>query len=288
MANVYQMVTDRIVEQMKEGIIPWQQPWAGGSHMAINYESRKIYSHLNQLLLGKGGEWLTWKQIEKCKGKVKKGAKSRFVVYYQRQTKTEEDTETGEVRVKESHPILKWYRVFHINDTEGIETKIGQVTPNPNIQPIEKAEQVANDYVAREKGLSLVDNRESAEAYYALSTDTVVVPHITQYEIPEEYYSTLFHELTHSTMTEGRCNRKADSNIKRFGDNDYSREELVAEQRRPLTIFSGLMKAISDSDFERVKRLLTEFSRTPATGTREREARRQAALLLRKWTRKRL
>lgn len=57
----------------------------------------------------------------------------------------------------------------------------------------------------------------------------VVVPRLSQYQLTEEYYSTAFHELTHSTMAESRCNRKSDCQITRFGDTDYSREELVAE-----------------------------------------------------------
>ena len=82
MANVYEMVTDRIVEQMEKGVIPWRQPWVGGSAMAISYSSRKAYSFINQMLLGRPGEWLTWNQIHDKGGKVRKGAKARFCVFY--------------------------------------------------------------------------------------------------------------------------------------------------------------------------------------------------------------
>lgn len=77
-SNIYQMVTDRIIEQMNVGIVPWQQPWVGGAAMAISYTTRKAYSMLNQLLLGKPGEWLTWNQIQAKGGRVNPGAKSRF------------------------------------------------------------------------------------------------------------------------------------------------------------------------------------------------------------------
>ena len=229
MANVYQMVTDRIVEQMSKGIIPWHQPWVGGCGLgAISYTTRKPYSILNQFLLGKPGEWLTWKQVYDRGGKVKKGAKARFCVFYQMTERVVENEETGEKKM-ERFPILKWYHVFHIDDTEGIQSKIEPVTPDNNIKPIEKAEEVIAAYVAREDGLSFINDRESDSAYYSPMKDEVVVPMITQYEIPEEYYSTAFHELTHSTMHEKRCNRKAENKKASFGNADYSREELVAE-----------------------------------------------------------
>lgn len=228
MANVYQMVTDRITEQLEKGIIPWRQPWMGSGAMAIGYMSRKAYSPLNQFLLGKPGEWLTWKQIQEKGGHVKKGAKSHFVVFYQWVAKKVEDTETHEIK-DESYPILKWYSVFHIDDTEGIESKCEPVEANPNLSPIDAAEAVINGYLAREKGLRFYNDKESGSAYYCPSTDEVVVPMLSQYEIAEEYYSTTFHELVHSTGHEKRCNRKEETKLSHFGNKEYSREELVAE-----------------------------------------------------------
>lgn len=222
------MVTDRILEQMSEGIIPWHQPWVGGSSLAISYESRKAYSMLNQLLLGKPGEWLTWRQIQEKKGKVKKGAKSRFCVFYQMIEGETKNEETGEIK-KETFPILMWYSLFHIDDTEGIKSKIETVTAKPDIEPIEAAEQVINKYLEQEKDLKFINDRESSQAYYSPSLDEVVVPMLSQYAIAEEYYSTAFHELTHSTMHEKRCNRKDENKSAHFGNKDYSREELVAE-----------------------------------------------------------
>ena len=232
MANVYQMVTDRIIEQLNQGIIPWKQPWtvtAFGELGAINYVSRRPYSLLNQFLLGKPGEWLTWKQIEECGGCVKKGAKSRFVVFYtQYKFKETQVTESGETVEKEKTiPLLRYYNVFHLSDVEGLKTKIvlGDVREH---EPIEEAERVISEYLARETGLTFKP-KKGDRAYYSPAQDMVVVPLISQYKVREEYYSTTFHELTHSTMTEARCNRKAESEHNFFGDENYSREELVAE-----------------------------------------------------------
>lgn len=232
-ANVYQMVTDRIVEEMQKGIIPWQKPWKGaqatGEDVAINYVTRRAYSVLNQWLLGEPGEYLTFKQATDLGGHVKKGAKARMVVFYTKAEYKERDEQTGE-EVLKSYPLLKYYHVFHLNDCEGIESKI---VPGEKIefdcQPDEVAEKIIAEYVARENGLVFVNDKPSGRAYYSPSEDKVVVPMLSQYEHNAEYYSTCFHELTHSTLTESRCNRVAENAKAYFGNADYSREELVAE-----------------------------------------------------------
>lgn len=67
--NVYELVTNKVMEQMKQGIIPWHRPWTGVADGAINYVTRKPYSLLNQMLLGRDGEWLTFKQIKERGGR---------------------------------------------------------------------------------------------------------------------------------------------------------------------------------------------------------------------------
>ena len=206
-SSIYQRVTDRIVEQLQAGTVPWRQPWVGGPAMAISYTTRKAYSMLNQFLLGKPGEWLTFNQIQAKGGRIQRGAKSRFCVFYQRRDEEKPGDEPGTVTV-ETRFILKWYRVFHIDDTTGIESLCQSVVPNPDIAPIEAAERALLRYLEHEPGLKFVCDRPSSSAYYAPALDEVVVPQLNQYEIPEEYYSTAFHELTHSTMAENRCNRR--------------------------------------------------------------------------------
>lgn len=237
--NIYAMVTERIIKQLEKGIVPWQRPWSGASLAdggAINYCTRKPYSYLNQLLLGRDGEWLTFKQVKALGGRIKKGAKGGMVVYYsvlskQKQEKENEEGEKETQTVTNLHlcPILKYYHVFHISDCTGIESKIKEVQPNDNIKPVDAAEDIINGYVSRESGLTFQNDKVSGNAYYSPSKDLVVVPKLSQYEIVEEYYSTTFHELTHSTMHPNRCNRKSEMKSSMFGGEDYSREELVAE-----------------------------------------------------------
>lgn len=235
--NVYQMVTDRIINELEKGIIPWHKPWSGAGLAnggAVNYVSRKPYSMLNQMLLGREGEYLTFKQIKELNGNVKKGAKSSMVVFFtmiKSQKQKQENNDTDTIKVKEHLiPVLKYYRVFHINDCEGIESKVKDGEPSePTIQPIEAADNIIDGYLNREKKLKFQNDKPSDRAYYSPHFDEVVVPMKSQYQVAEEYYSTTFHELTHSTIPPYRCDRKTENENAFFGNEDYSREELVAE-----------------------------------------------------------
>ena len=238
--NVYQMVTNRIVAQLEQGLVPWHKPWTGvgiEDGGAVNYVSRKPYSMLNQMLLGREGEYLTFKQIKERGGSIKKGAKAGVVVFfttttYTKREEVKEDGSTETVNVVKEHlmPVLKYYNVFHIDDCDGIESKIKvEESTGPKISPIESAEKVLNGYVEREKDLQFRNNIPTDRAYYSPTLDLISVPMLTQYEIAEEYYSTTFHEAVHSTMPESRCNRKSEQKLAAFGSEDYSREELVAE-----------------------------------------------------------
>lgn len=235
--NVYQMVTDKVMEQLAKGVCPWHQPWVGcgTDDCAINYVSRKPYSMLNQMLLGRSGEWLSFKQVQDAGGRIKKGAKAGIVVFYTKRVyKTVKEVVDGDEKEHEEVeekliPVLKYYNVFHIDDCEGIESKLGHETVNSTLKPIERAENVINGYVTREKSLTFQNSVPSSKAYYRPSQDKVVVPMLSQYKITEEYYSTTFHELTHSTMHPERCNRKEATGVAAFGGENYSREELVAE-----------------------------------------------------------
>lgn len=224
--DVYQLVSDRIVEQLAQGIVPWQKPWSGTMDGAISYVTRKPYSLLNQLLLGMDGEFLTYKQVQELGGKVRTGAKARMVVFYKQYTYKEflknDDGEKEEV--VRTIPVLRYYNVFHISDCEGIESKIVEDTKH-SLSPIESAEAIVRAYDERESNLT-IKSVKSNKAYYSPSLDEVVVPLMEQFSKIEEYYSTLFHELSHSTGHESRLNRDLGNH---FWSEPYAKEELVAE-----------------------------------------------------------
>lgn len=262
--NVYEMVTNKIIAEMEKGIIPWQRPWSGGA-CAISHTSGKPYSWLNQMMLGfKSGEWLTFNQCKAEGGCIKAGEKASTVVFWSfLNKKVKIENEDGEIETKVLHgrPFLKYYHVFHIDQCTGIKEKHPNATTTWNNDPIEGAEKVIDTYFSREA--CTLDVCQSDRAFYSPSVDTVVVPARAQYEVTEEYYSTLFHEMTHSTGHETRLNRLTKNAA--FGSEDYSKEELVAEMgsamlvaqvgincekafRNSVAYLQGWLKALKDDN----------------------------------------
>ena len=221
--DVYSMVTERIINQLKEGVIPWKKPWANCLEGTFNRISRKPYSILNQLMLQHEGEYATFKQWQQVGGRVKKGEKAEIVVFWKIK-EVEEKSETGEVE-KRTIPILKNYNVFHISQVENVLPLVK--TEKYNVDPIEEAEAVLQNYINREKIALLV--KESDRAFYSPKKDSITLPLLTQFKNPEEYYSTAFHECAHSTLKRDRCNRVSDNVNAFFGSENYTKEELVAE-----------------------------------------------------------
>ena len=223
--SVYEMVTERIINQLEKGIVPWRKPWTGIKSGAYNRISKKSYSLLNQMLLKHEGEYATYNQWESLGGHVRKGEKSEIVVFWKIQP-IEETKEDGTKETKQV-PILRYFNVFHISQVEGVEPLTKDDLKS--IEPIEKAESVLHDYWSRE-GIE-VKHIGGDEAYYSPSRDLIRLPLFDQFTDANEYYSTAFHESVHSTMKESRCNRAEDRKGKlvAFGSNDYSKEELIAE-----------------------------------------------------------
>ena len=221
--DIYAAVTDRIVQQLEKGVVPWRKPWTGVRSGAISGATGKPYSLLNQMLLAKDGEWYTWNQIQALGGKVRKGEKSSMVVFWKQTPVKDEDPATGE-QIERMIPVLKYFNVFHIDQLDGIEAK----TIDP--EAIDPATDTAADaliagYIQR-SGVEL-EHRKGDEAFYSPSVDRVVLPLREQFPSMAEYYSTAFHELTHSTGHSSRLDRISRRAF--FGNEDYSREELVAE-----------------------------------------------------------
>ena len=220
--DIYNEVTDRIIAQMENGIIPWHKPWIA-SNQAVSHVTGKAYSLLNQMMLGRAGEYVTFKQCQQEGGKVKTGEKSSMVVFWKW---VEQKDEENPEEVKKI-PFLRYFNVFHIDQCEGIMARhpLEESRPVNPASADDKAENVIAKYIAT-SGVKLI-SRESSEAFYRPSTDTVVLPLIKQFDDTAEYYSTAFHELTHSTGHPKRLNRITET--ARFGSAPYSREELCAE-----------------------------------------------------------
>ena len=221
--NIYQEVTDRIINQLEQGIIPWQKPWTGVMDGAFNRVSKRPYSLLNQMLLKHTGEYATFKQWQELGGKIRKGEKSEMVVFWKMTKITEEkDGEKNEKII----PMLRYYNVFHISQVDGVEPlPVKELQP---LEPIEEAENIKEAYKCREN--IQIFEKVTNRAFYSPSNDYIEVPCKDQYKHVEEFYSTLFHEMVHSTGHMTRLERfEQGAKIASFGTPDYSKEELVAE-----------------------------------------------------------
>ena len=216
--DIYAEVTARSIDQMENGVIPWEKPWISCGK-AISHATGKAYSLLNQMLLGRPGEYITFKQCQEAGGKVKKGEKASMVVFWK--WIEEKDPETEEVK---QIPFLRYYNVFHIDQCEGLNPRHTNAMPN-TASADQTADAIITAYCERE-GVKLI-HEEGDRAFYRPATDSITLPHMAQFTATAEYYSTAFHELTHSTGHASRLNRL--EKVAFFGTEAYSKEELVAE-----------------------------------------------------------
>lgn len=229
--DIYQAVTDRILELMEQGTVPWRRPIKGngGDGFPKNLTSGKQYRGVNVFLLAamswiKGYEssyWLTYKQAQQLEGHVKKGEKSSLVIFWKRLSV--EDKETSEKRIM---PIIRHFNVFNADQCEGIMPP-DRLPPDENAEPFEPiaaAEKIVSDYQSPPE-----IEHGGRQAYYLPQEDKIKIAAAQDFHSREGYYATLFHELAHSTGHTKRLNRGIDEKLSIFGSADYSREELVAE-----------------------------------------------------------
>lgn len=201
-ATVYQIVTDEITKKLEAGIVPWRKPWTTFGPPR-NLISGKPYRGINSFLLSCSPHaspyWLTFKQASDLDGHVRKGAKSSIAVFFTDWTKEDENPDTGEA-VELHIPVLRYYRVFNSEQCEGINHKRLaelQAAAQHDFNPIERAESVIAVMAKRP-----IISENGSRAFYRPSTDTVTLPPRGLFASPEEFYSTLFHELGHSLVAE--------------------------------------------------------------------------------------
>ena len=236
--DVYARVTDHILESLARGTVPWRKPWSGGeSGLPKNLASKRPYRGVNVFLLGcmpySSPYWLTFKQAKEFGGHVRRGEKSSVVVFWKWIEK--EKPESGEM---DRFPLLRYYNVFN---AEQCELPAGAVPVPPSdsgavFEPIAACERIVAEMPARP-----AIRYAGSVACYRPADDTVCMPERERFDGPEPCYSTLFHELVHSTGHPSRLNRATLTDAAPFGSRTYGKEELIAEMGAAfLCGFSGI------------------------------------------------
>ena len=217
--DIYQVITDKILVSLEQGVTPWLKPWTNSNTVntatlfPYNGFTGKNYSGVNVLLLScnnyASNDYYTFKQVTELKGNVKKGEKSHIVVYWHILEKTDTNGNIDKI------PFLKYYNVFNREQCENLpESKVKQVTVN----------HVALDALPEKLGVKLAHGGN--KAFYSPANDSITMPLHESFTDTKYYDATLLHELTHSTGHETRCKRDFKN---RFGSDAYAFEELIAE-----------------------------------------------------------
>ena len=243
--DYYEEITNKIIKALENNTRPWVQPWDGGMLPAPKRHNNTAYQGINMLILwqeaGEGGYsspyWMTFKQAKTLGGNVKKG-ETGATIFYAGTISANNDNNDNHNRSKESESsgkkeeqkpsfkkFMKSYKVFNANQIEGLPEEYykSQIIENENLKEhhlLPKLEEFIQNTKAdiRYGGI---------KAYYKPSTDHIQIPEIKLFKNSNSYYSTICHELTHWSGGKERLNRNLGG--KRFGDQGYAMEELVAE-----------------------------------------------------------
>lgn len=221
--DVYQIVTDRIIELLEKGTVPWMQPWHDGLP-PMNLISKRPYQGINSLLLNSLGFernlFLTWDQLKRLGGSVKQNEHGTVVVFWK--TSASDPDKSSEKPNKRL--LLRYYKVFNVSQCTGL--------PEEGVENISyKIEMYRPEC---ENVISEMPNppaivSKGKQAYYHPEDDRIVIPTKKTFGTIEGYYSVLFHEVVHSTGHATRLGRKGIVEKSEFGSIPYAMEELIAE-----------------------------------------------------------
>jgi len=231
--DVYTRITNQIAAELEKGVLPWLKPW--NAEHAAGRITRPLrangipYRGINVLMLwseavAKGFAapiWMTFKQALELNAHVRKGEKGSLVVYSSSITRTETNTETGEDAERDIR-FMKGYTVFNVEQIEGLPAQY-YASAAQQLDPMQRIIEADAFFAATGASVSHGGNM----AFYTPTCDRIQMPPFEAFKDAESYYATLGHECVHWTRHETRLNREFGR--KRWGDEGYAMEELVAE-----------------------------------------------------------
>ncbi|NDA90311.1 MAG: DUF1738 domain-containing protein [Alphaproteobacteria bacterium] len=242
--DFYKEVTNKIIAALENNTRPWVQPWDGGILPIPMRHNNRLYQGINTLILwqaaSEGGYnspyWMTFKQAKLLGGNIRKGEKAATIFYAssctlgnnEEEDKQKERSGQNLALNQEQKSIykkfMKSYKVFNANQIDGLQEKYYKVLSTENntkeLEKLPRLEEFVKNTKANIK-------HGGIRAYYRESSDHIQMPEMKLFKNSNAYYSTLCHELTHWSGSKERLNRNLGG--KRFGDNGYAMEELVAE-----------------------------------------------------------
>lgn len=233
--QIYEKFTNLIIEKLEQGVIPWRQPWSSLG-LPSNYLSKKPYKGINLWLLlcfdHQYPYYLTFKQVQELGGKVRKGAKALPICYWNyvfREKETGKSIPQSQLHHYNPEQVaksgfLKEFRVFPIEQIEGIDWEIPEVGNSTAVPVIERCQKIYEEMPSPPKL-----EHWGTQAYYRTDLDQITLPDRSLFSSPEAYYGVLYHELVHSSGHSSRLGRLGITSPQAFGSADYGIEELVAE-----------------------------------------------------------
>ena len=197
--TIYEDVTNRILKQLEASKIPWRKTWTTGLPKSLTTGNE--YRGINILVLGSTGftsrYWVTYRQAMKLGGQVRKGERATPVVYWKWRTPEELKqlaAKTGRENLAPCVPFVS--AVFNFEQVEGLAAPVDEFPHQPR-RRLEIAELMLQVMPDKPKILHTI----TSEPAYSPKLDRITMPHLSQFESADEYFSTLFHELTHNAAT---------------------------------------------------------------------------------------
>lgn len=235
--DVYSVITERIIEKLEAGTVPWHKPWRSIG-APRNLVSRKLYRGINVWLLTMQGYtspyWATVRQINELGGSVRKGEKATPVVFWRVYVDgVEVEAPEPEPKAQEAGGegrrrfVLRYFSVFNSEQCD-LPALVRDKLALPEERQLDAIE-------ACEKILAGMPNppeivHAGDKAFYSSATDRVTMPPRSLFESAEEYWATLWHECGgHATGHPKRLNRDSIKEAAPFGSATYSVEEIIAE-----------------------------------------------------------
>ena len=244
-------------------------------HTAMNSYAMPVYA--------------TFKQIHEAGATINKGEKAMPVIYWnithrdengQKVTDEQYDAMTKAEQEKcKSIPIMMGYYCYNLDQTNFKEVKPEQYA---RLQEQFKAPEIKDTkgmyispefdaMIEKQAWVCKINTIEGSGAFYSKAKDEITVPLKAQFNIHEdpkevykdgmEYYSSLVHEMAHSTGIDTRLSRDMEG---RFGDKKYAKEELVAELSAAMVGNSmGFDKRILDNNAKYVDSWIDTLKQEP-------------------------